>query len=287
MRLANIVLRDGRRTLALQGSDGAVFDAGRLGLGHLEGIRDALERGDEFMRELAMASARRIASAEISSIPMFLPVAERDAKIFCVGLNYRSHATELGVPIPERPSIFSRYASTCVGHEQPIVIPKSSNAVDWEGELAVVIGRSAKHIGEANALSALAGATCFNDVSMRDFQERLPRITLAKNFDGSGPMGPWLVTMDEVGDIDKLELRTRVNGELMQHASTSEFIFTVRFLIDLISQVCELRPGDAIATGTPAGVGWKRTPPNYLKDGDVVEVEIEGVGTLRNVARRE
>ena len=140
-------------------------------------------------------------------------------------------------------------------------------------------------MGEANAIGALAGVTCFNDVSMRDFQSRLPRITLAKNFDGSGPIGPWLVTMDEVGDIGALTIETRVNGEVMQRASTKEFIFPVAFIVDLISQACALHPGDVIATGTPAGVAWGRKPPNYLKDGDVVEVEIERVGTLRNVAR--
>jgi 2-keto-4-pentenoate hydratase/2-oxohepta-3-ene-1,7-dioic acid hydratase in catechol pathway len=263
------------------------LDASRLGIRDVASIREVLQLGDDYLATLASAVAAEKTSARIGQVSAFLPVAERDAKIFCVGLNYLSHAQELGLPVPKQPSIFSRYGTTCVGHDQPILIPRSSEAVDWEGELALIIGRPVKYIGKENALSAIAGVTCFNDVSMRDFQERLPRITLAKNFDGSGPMGPWLVTMDEIGDLNDLAIQTRVNGKTMQDASTKEFIFSIDYLVDLISQVCALVPGDVIATGTPGGVAWKRTPPNYLKDGDIVEIEIERVGVLRNVARLE
>ena len=289
MRLANLRLSDGTCILAIETANQTIFDGRRLGLEPARSIRDALTKGDGYLKALAKAAAAGEPSAalEETQIASFLPIAERGAKIFCVGLNYRSHAEELGLPIPKQPSIFSRYDTTCVGHDQPILLPKSSHAVDWEGELALVIGKPAKYAGERHARALLAGVTCFNDVSMRDFQERLPRITLAKNFDGSGPIGPWLVTMDEAGDLGDLSIETRVNGRIMQSASTEEFIFPIDYLIDLISQVCALRPGDVIATGTPAGVAWKRTPPNYLKDGDIVEVAIGRVGTLRNVARRE
>ena len=289
MRLANLRLIDGARTLAVCLPDGAMHDARILPVEPAATIRGALVRGETYLRGLATAARANRDATRIDRqrIAAFLPVAEADAKIFCVGLNYQSHAEELGLPIPKQPSIFSRYGTTCVGHEQPILLPRSSGAVDWEGELALVIGGTGKYVAGTDARSMLAGVTCFNDVSMRDFQERLPRITLAKNFDGSGPIGPWLVTLDEVGDMDDLAIETRVNGRTMQKSSTREFIFPISFLIELISQVCTLRPGDVIATGTPGGVAWKRSPPNYLQDGDVVEVEISRVGVLRNVARRE
>jgi 2-keto-4-pentenoate hydratase/2-oxohepta-3-ene-1,7-dioic acid hydratase in catechol pathway len=289
MRLANIRLANGRRTLAACLTEGVVVDVGKLPVDPAISIRQAYEHGEEYIRELALRclSPARTHLLSRDDIACFLPICELDAKIFCVGLNYVSHAEELGLAIPKQPSIFSRYGSTCVGHEQSILIPRSSQAVDWEGELALVIGKPIKYVGETHALGALAGVTCFNDISMRDFQERLPRITLAKNFDASGPIGPWLVSIDEIPDIDALTIETRVNGTVMQKASTSEFIFPTPFLIDLISQACALKPGDVIATGTPAGVAWRRKPPNFLRDGDVVEVKIDGVGTLRNVARAE
>jgi 2-keto-4-pentenoate hydratase/2-oxohepta-3-ene-1,7-dioic acid hydratase in catechol pathway len=289
MRFANIRLADGRRTLAVRHAAGPIIDASKLSTGPAISIRQAWQRGEVYIRELAAHCQKPLPRAVLTEadIAHYLPTCEADAKVFCVGLNYASHAEELGQAIPKQPSIFSRYGTTCVGHGQPILLPKSSAAVDWEGELALVVGKPIKYVGEANAIGALAGVTCFNDVSMRDFQDRLPRITLAKNFDESGPIGPWLVTMDEVGDIGALTIETRVNGHVMQRASTKEFIFSVPFLIDLVSQVCALHSGDVIATGTPAGVAWRRKPPNYLKDGDVVEVEIERVGTLRNVARAE
>jgi len=289
MRLANILRKDGVRTLAIGGSKGELIDVSKLSVDGVTNIRAALEQGSAYLGALREAAGKAPEAAILGSseIAAHLPVAEADSKIFCVGLNYLSHAEELGLAIPKQPSIFSRYGTTCVGHEGDILLPKSSDAVDWEGELAVVIGASTKYVAEADALAKLAGASCFNDVSMRDFQERLPRITLAKNFDGSGPMGPWLVTLDEVGDLRNLDVETRVNGEVVQEASTSEFIFSVPYLISLISQVCELKPGDVISTGTPGGVGWARKPQWYLKDGDVVELEVSSLGTLRNTARRE
>lgn len=283
MRLANIRRADGKRILAIEVEGRGLLDASLLGFEDIFCIREVYERGEGVLTRLTEAVATAPASALLNERRIFwLPVCEADSKIFCVGLNYVGHAEELGLKIPKYPSIFSRYGTTCVGHEQPILLPKSSDAVDWEGELALVIGRPIKNVGETESRSALAGVTCFNDVSMRDFQERLPRITLAKNFDASGPMGPFLVTMDEVGSIDDLTLETRVNGITRQSASTKEFIFGVDYLINLISQVCLLRPGDVIATGTPGGVGWAEKPPTYLKAGDVVEVEIEKVGILRN-----
>lgn len=211
-----------------------------------------------------------------------LPVIPQPRKFFLVGLNYKSHADELGVGIPKWPSIFGRFAHTLVAHGEPIRIPKSSQAVDWEGELAVVIGRPGKYIREADAFDHVAGYTCFNDVSIRDYQERLPRITLAKNFDASGSLGPWLITRDEVPHPDRLELTTTVNGKVKQRGNTADFIFSIPYLLALISSACRLEPGDVIATGTPGGVGWAAKPPTYLKQGDTVTVSIAGVGELTN-----
>lgn len=213
----------------------------------------------------------------------YLPVVPRPSKMFLIGLNYASHAEELNVGIPKWPSIFGRFVHTLVGHNQPVLVPKSSDAVDWEGELAIVIGKAGKYITEDEAMSHVAGYACFNDISIRDYQERLPRITLAKNFDASGPLGPWLVTADEIADPNDLQLRTTVNGEVKQECSTSDFIFSIPFLISHISSACRLVPGDIISTGTPAGVGWTAEPQTYLKHGDTVSVSISGVGELVNM----
>lgn len=289
MRLANILKKDGSRTLAIAIDDDALIDVAELGVEPVQSIRAALVKGQDYLAQLRTALKDTDGKTVLATkdVAQFLPSTEQDNKVFCVGLNYVSHAEELGMPIPKQPSIFARYGTTCVGHEGDILLPKSSDAVDWEGELAIVIGADTKYVDEADAFNHVAGVSCFNDVSMRDYQERLPKITLAKNFDGSGPMGPFLVTLDEVDDLNNLDVMTRVNGETVQNASTSEFIFSVPYLVSFISQVCALAPGDVISTGTPGGVGWKRKPQWYLKDGDVVEVEISSVGTLKNIARTE
>ncbi len=212
----------------------------------------------------------------------FLPVIPNPGKIFCIGVNYADHQKEMGRAKAEYPTIFLRFADTLIGHEKAAWAPKVSTMVDYECELAVVIGKGGRHIDAAQALEHVAGYTCFNDISIRDWQRHTTQFTAGKNFPRTGAIGPWLVTSDEIPDPHALAIKTRLNGQVMQNASTSELIFRVPELIAYISSFSPLSPGDLIATGTPAGVGFARTPPVFMKAGDVVEVEIEGLGVLRN-----
>jgi 2-keto-4-pentenoate hydratase/2-oxohepta-3-ene-1,7-dioic acid hydratase in catechol pathway len=212
----------------------------------------------------------------------FLPVIPNPGKIFCIGVNYADHQKEMGRGKAEYPTIFLRFPDTLIGHEKAAWVPKVSPMVDYECELAVVIGKGGRHIEAARALEHVAGYTCFNDISIRDWQRHTTQFTAGKNFPRSGALGPWLVTSDEIPDPHALPIRTRLNGQVMQNASTSELIFKVPELIAYISSFTPLSPGDLIATGTPAGVGFARNPPVFMKAGDVVEVEIEGIGVLRN-----
>jgi 2-keto-4-pentenoate hydratase/2-oxohepta-3-ene-1,7-dioic acid hydratase in catechol pathway len=212
----------------------------------------------------------------------YLPTIPRPDKILCIGLNYRDHAEETGSDIPKYPTIFVRFANSQIGHLNPMVRPAASTKFDYEGELAVIIGRSARHVARKHALEYIAGYTCFNDGTIRDWQGHTGQFTAGKNFFQSGAMGPWMTTADEVGDPSNLALTTRLNGEVMQQGSTADLLFDIGALVEYITTFTQLRPGDVIATGTPAGVGYRRRPPRYLHAGDVVEVEIEKVGLLRN-----
>ena len=212
----------------------------------------------------------------------WLPVIPRPGKILCVGLNYRAHVIETGREAPEYPLLFTRFAESQVGHEAPLIRPAASTRYDYEGELAVVIGRPARHVSRQAALEYVAGYACFNDGSVRDWQRHSTHFTAGKNFVGSGAFGPWLVTRDEIGDPAALHLRTRVNGQEVQSAPTGDLVFDVPSLIEYASTFTRLEPGDVLATGTPSGVGAYREPRLWLKPGDVVEVEIEGIGVLRN-----
>lgn len=219
----------------------------------------------------------------IEAIAFGLPV-ERPDKILCIGINYRDHAAEASAAAkePANPSIFVRFPGSHSGHEQPIVAPAISEQFDFEGELGVIIGKPAWRISRADALSHVAGYCCFAENSVRDFQKHATQITAGKNFRSSGAFGPWLTTADEVGDPSRLTLVTRLNGAVMQSAALSSMIFPVDALIAYISQFTQLLPGDVIATGTPAGVGALRTPPVWMKPGDLLEIDIPGVGLLRN-----
>lgn len=220
----------------------------------------------------------------------FLPPIPRPGKIICLGHNYRKHIMEMGRQMPQYPVLFAKFANTLIGHRQPIVLPKVSQKVDYEAELALVVGKGGKDIPQtAAALDYLAGYAIFNDVSVRDYQKRTIQWLQGKTFDGSGPIGPALVTADEVKDPQALDLTLRLNGEVMQHANTSDFIFDIPTILAYISQIMTLEPGDIIATGTPSGVGDAREPQVYLKPGDVVQVEIAELGMLENavVAPRE
>ena len=212
----------------------------------------------------------------------FLPVIPRPDKILCVGVNYRPHVIEMGRDVPEKPVVFVRFAGSLTGHGQPIIRPRVSEQYDFEGELAVVIGRRARHLSREQALDHVAGYTGFMDGSVRDWQRHTPQFTPGKNFEKSGSMGPWLVSADEIDDVDGIQLETRVNGAVMQQGRVAELIFDIPYLLEYCSTFTELLPGDVIATGTPGGVGAARQPPVWLRAGDEVVVDIGGIGQLRN-----
>ena len=206
----------------------------------------------------------------------------RPGKIVCVGLNYRDHAAEAAMPVPERPLTFAKYPSAVIGCGEPIMLPASSRHVDYEAELAVVMGRRACRVAAGDALGYVFGYANANDVSARDFQKSDGQWVRAKSCDTFAPIGPAIVTADEVGDPHALRVRLRLNGRTMQDSSTDEFVFDVAQLIESISETSTLEPGDVILTGTPPGVGFARRPPVYLEDGDLVEVEIGDLGVLGN-----
>jgi 2-keto-4-pentenoate hydratase/2-oxohepta-3-ene-1,7-dioic acid hydratase in catechol pathway len=203
-------------------------------------------------------------------------------KIICIGLNYRDHAAEAKMAIPEVPTVFAKYANTVTGHMHPIVLPRNSVKPDYEAEFAVVIGKGGRHIPEAGWREHVFGYTILNDVSARDFQMQTSQWTMGKNFDTFAPMGPVIVTADEIEDPHKLAISLTLNGELMQSSNTSNLIFGVPQLIAFLSSVMTLHPGDIISTGTPAGVGFARKPPRWLRPGDEVAIEVEGIGRLVN-----
>ena len=217
----------------------------------------------------------------------FLPVVPNPGKVVCVGLNYKSHIEETGRSDSDYPVLFTRWADTQVGHNQPMIKPNNSDRYDYEGELAVIMGKTARHVSEADALSYVAGYTCYNDGSIRDWQRHTHQFTPGKNFPGTGGFGPWMVTADDIPDPSKMELITRLNGEEVQRSKTDLMVFDVPFLIHYISGFCTLDPGDVIVTGTPGGVGFKRNPPLFMVEGDTVEVEIDLIGTLVNPIANE
>ncbi|KTB59746.1 fumarylacetoacetate hydrolase family protein [Pseudomonas syringae] len=225
-----------------------------------------------------LASLPRIPMAQVT----FLPVIQNPGKVLCIGINYATHVRETGREMPTYPMIFTRFADSQVAHMQPIIRPKASHKLDFEGELAVVIGKTARHVKQADALDYVAGYACYNDGSVRDWQKHTIQFIPGKNFPYTGSFGPWLVTRDEIGDPQNLELTTRLNGEVMQHTNTSDMIFDVRALIEYCSTFTELAPGDVIVSGTTGGVGAFREPPVWMKPGDEVEIEISGIGILRN-----
>ncbi|MEM7276915.1 MAG: fumarylacetoacetate hydrolase family protein [Pseudomonadota bacterium] len=271
-------LKDGRASYGLVVANG-VIDAGkRLGL-TIPDLKTLLER--DALVELHALAAETDADFALSDI-RFLPPIPKPDKILCVGLNYRPHIEETGFKAPKYPLIFTRFASSQVGHGEALTRPSVSDKLDYEGELAVVIGRRGRHIPAAGALRHVAGYACFNDGSVRDYQRHGGQFTPGKNFVGSGAFGPWLTTAEEVSDPAELGLKTRLNGQEVQSASVSELIFSVPELISYCSGFTELVPGDVIVTGTPGGVGYAQDPPRYLTAGDTIEVAIEGLGVLRN-----
>lgn len=240
--------------------------------------------------EMIAADALPEAKAHFTSLPVIdpskielLPPILNAGKIICVGLNYADHTEESGYKQPDHPTLFARFNSSLIAAGDPIVRPFLSEALDFEGELVAVIGRGGRHIEKRNALDHVVGYSIFNDGSIRDFQHRTPQWTLGKNFDGTGAFGPLFVTADELpAGAAGLRIQTRLNGQAVQSSNTDKLIFDVATLVSAISEAVTLEPGDLIVTGTPSGIGHARTPKLYMQAGDVVEVEIEGIGILTN-----
>jgi 2-keto-4-pentenoate hydratase/2-oxohepta-3-ene-1,7-dioic acid hydratase in catechol pathway len=275
MKLASYIA-DGQEVYGVVTGDGVITMNQRFG-GHAASLREAITGG--LLPQIKEAAAHGRADHKISDIK-FLPVIPNPEKIMCVGINYKSHAAEHGTEVPKAPNIFLRFVNTLVPHEGDMIRPKVSTNFDFEGELALVIGKGGRHIKQADALSHIAGYTCFCDATVRDFTKY--SLAASKNFIGSGPCGPWLVTADEIPDPTKLTLTTRLNGQEMQKSGTDMLIHDIPRIIEFCSMFTPLMPGDIIATGTPDGIGAKRNPPVWMKAGDVLEVEVSGVGTLRN-----
>ena len=224
---------------------------------------------------------------DLNAVRILSPVP-KPPKILCVGLNYDDHLEESGLKKPVYPEIFARFATSLIAHGEPIRLPPESSTLDYEAELAVVIGRGGRRIKRDRALDHVAGYSLFNDATIREFQLRTPQWTMGKNFDGTGAFGPWLVTSDALPPgAHGLRIQGRLNGRVMQESSTDKLIFNVSALIEMISVAISLEPGDVIITGTPGGVGAARKPPVFMQPGDVFEVEIEGMGVLSNPVQRE
>jgi acylpyruvate hydrolase len=251
-------------------------------------LREALRAGVD----IAAAARKALDDSENERMPMaaleLAPLVPEPGKIVCLGHNYYDHAKEGGNLKPEYPLIFFRGASSLIAHGDPVIRPQVSEKLDYEAELVMVIGKRARHVKRENALDYVFGYACFNDVSVRDYQKRTSQWTIGKNFDGTGAFGPWLVTADELPPgAQGLDLRLRLNGEVMQRANTSDMIWSVAETIELLTECLTLEAGDVVVMGTPAGVGWARNPPVWLKHGDTVAVEIDGIGVLENVVQDE
>lgn len=218
----------------------------------------------------------------------YLPLLRRPGKIICIGRNYAAHAAEGGANTPTYPEIFMRGATSLVAHQAPIIRPQCSDKLDFEGEFAVVVGKNCRHATQDNALEHIAGYTLFNDATLRDYQRISTQWTIGKNFDSTGAFGPELVTADELPDgLQGLSLKTRLNGQEMQNGRIDDLVFPVRQLIVILSECMTLEPGDVVVTGTPSGVGFARKPPVWMKAGDTIEVEVAGLGKLRNPVEDE
>jgi len=245
--------------------------------------RAVIQTGAEQRAAIAQAAAEDLQASAVplAEVRLGPPIPDPD-KILCMGLNYRDHAAESGMDLPEKPVFFTKFRNSLIGPDDEIVVPAASDQIDYEAELAVVIGRRCKDVPVSEALEYVAGAMALNDVSARDLQMEVPQWTMGKAIDTFAPCGPALVLMDEIADLQSLGIRARVNGDTLQDANTSLMVFGVAEAVAFLTRVMTLEPGDIIATGTPAGVGWTREPPVWLRSGDVVEIEIGGIGTLRN-----
>ena len=263
-------------------TDAGIIDAGRR-LKNFSTLKSLLAHGS--LDELNKLQNER--PDHVLSAVELLPTIPDPEKIFCIGVNYATHLAESGHPTPPHPMIFTRFANSQVGGGQPMIRPLESERFDYEGELAVIIGKGGRRISREDALTHVAGYACYNDGSIRDWQRHTSQFTPGKNFVGTGGFGPWMVTTDEIPDVSRQRIATRLNGVEVQSAPISDLVFDVPALIAYCSSFTELAPGDVIVTGTTGGVGAYHTPPLWMKDGDVVEVEISGIGTLRNPVKDE
>jgi 2-keto-4-pentenoate hydratase/2-oxohepta-3-ene-1,7-dioic acid hydratase in catechol pathway len=282
MRLATVKTPGGPRAAVLHGDSYIDLQATDPSLP--SSVRQLLAAGEPALAAARQAPARPSAVRYPAATATLLPPIPDPPKIICLGLNYRDHAAESGAAIPKEPVLFSKYATALVGHGAAIVLPPVSNEVDYEAELVVVVGKGGKNLKADEALRHVAGYTCGHDVSARDWQLKKDQRQwmVGKTFDTFAPTGPVLVTADEVPDPHNLPIRLRLNGQVMQDSNTRQMIFSIGEVLAYLSQVFTLEVGDLIFTGTPPGVGFARKPPVYLKGGDVAEVEIEGLGVLRN-----
>ncbi|MBD8892195.1 fumarylacetoacetate hydrolase family protein [Roseibium litorale] len=258
------------------------WDTGAVLSGTYSGLKAAVANGLE-----GVAAAKDGAASFPLSEVEWLPVLPDPDKILCVGLNYETHRQETGRSVVENPTIFGRFANSQTGHMAPILRPKVSDMLDYEGELAIIIGKPGRYISSEDALSHVAGYSIYNDGSVRDYQWHTHQFTPGKNFPDTGAFGPWMMTPDELGDLSPLRIQTRLNGEVVQDSTFDMMIFDVARIIEYCSSFTRLEAGDVIATGTPGGVGAKRKPPLWMKPGDVVEVEIDKLGILRNPIGQE
>lgn len=287
MRLATIQTPSGPRAAVLQGEEYIDLHATRPDLPF--SVKELLAAGAGMLRSAAEAAARPDAVRyPASSVKLLAPIPD-PPKVICIGLNYRDHAAESGASIPREPVLFSKFATAVIGPGEAICLPAVSREVDYEAELVLVVGKKGRHLSASSAVDHLAGCTIGHDVSARDWQLKKDgkQWMAGKTFDTFAPTGPYLMTVDELGDPHNLSIRLRLNGQTLQDSNTRQMIFRAGDLLAYISQVVTLQPGDLIFTGTPSGVGFTRKPPVFLKDGDVVEVEIEKLGVLRNPVKQE
>jgi 2-keto-4-pentenoate hydratase/2-oxohepta-3-ene-1,7-dioic acid hydratase in catechol pathway len=277
MKVVSFV-RNGKSSYGVVVNDGIVDVGARLGAKYADLVA-VLKAG-------ALAEVEAAAKGAAADLPYdgttLLPVIPNPGKIVCVGVNYDEHRREMGREPPGHPTIFVRFPESQVAHNQPLLKPAESDKLDYEAELAVIIGKRGYKVSEENAFDIVAGYSCYNDGSVRDWQTHTGQFTPGKNFNATGGFGPWMVTADDIPDAQKLAIQSRLNGQVMQSSNTDLMTFNIRKIIKYVTTFTPLEPGDVIATGTPGGVGTKRNPPVYMKDGDIIEIEIEKVGLLRN-----
>lgn len=287
MRIASFVVNGASRVGVIEGD--SLIDVCAIDPNIVADIAVGLQSDPDYFGRIARAAGKAGAAerSPVNAAQLALPIP-RPGKIVCLGLNYYDHAMEGGHAAPEYPAFFLRTATSLVAANEPVICPRVSERLDYEAELAVIIGKPGRHIRKERALDHVAGYSCFNDVSVRDYQRKTSQWTIGKNFDGSGPFGPWIVTADELPPgATGLRIQSRLNGQVMQDANTSLMMCDVASAIQLLTECMTLDAGDLIVMGTPAGVGHARKPPVWMKDGDLVEIEIERIGVLRNPIRNE